>query len=63
MVVAAADDSRLVIGDRVDAHAPEPRHHEPLQRVVMEVPQPPVAIVFLIVCGCRAGLEGLSRVL
>ena len=60
MVAAAADDGRLVIGDLVDTHATEPRHQRPLTMVVLEVPQPAVAIVFLIVGGSRAERPGLS---
>ena len=63
VVVAAADDGRLVVRDLVDTHATEPRHQRPLTMVVLGVPQPPVAIVFLIVTGCRADLRALSRIL
>ena len=49
VVVGATDDGRLVVGDLVDAHATEPRHQRLVRKVVLKVPQPPVAIVFLIV--------------
>jgi hypothetical protein len=56
VVVAAADDGRLVVGDLVGAHRAEPRHDQRPPGI----PLPEVAIVFTIGSGCRAGFDGLG---
>jgi hypothetical protein len=56
MVVLPAEHGGLVVGDLVEAHAPEPRHDQ----VPALLPQPQVAIVFAIVGGCRTGCGALG---